>query len=214
MTTSPEQEEHRYRLWYLKDEVLRFVGHLDTVKLVERALRRAELPLVHTTGFSKKPRIIVSPPLPLGYTSRMELMDFALAEPREAEQLLNAITKLSQPRELFHKLRLLDNDEPKLSSVLHSMLVELAFVNQEKREFLTEKAVEEFMQALGKEKPNYTHGLLGWGVADGRLKLSASIRQDALPLSKFTKVLAEYFQARFVGGERIMLLKEDGGLAF
>ncbi len=214
MAPSSEQKEYRYRLWYLKDEVLRFVGHLDTVKLVERALRGAELPLIHTKGFSKKPKFITSPPLPLGYTSRMELLDFALTEPRNPGDVLKATSKFSQPRELFHKLRPLGDDEPRLNSVLHSMLVELVFVNEANEEFLNEELFEEFLQALGKEKSSFTHGLLGWGITDSRLKLNASVRKDAMPLSKFSKVMTAYFQARFVGGERVMLLKEDGGLAF
>lgn len=214
MPPPAKQKEHRYRLWYLKDEVLRFVGHVDTVKLVERALRATELPLVHTEGFSKRPKFVTCPSLPLGYTSRMELLDFALTEQRDPVAVLKSITAFSQPQELFHKLRLLDEGEPKLNSVLHSMLVELVFSDEDKNEFLTADAFDEFLQALGNEKDDLTHGLLGWGVADKRLKLNSSVRTDAMPLSKFTKVMAEYFHASFVGGERVMLLKEDGGLAF
>jgi len=208
------EKEHRYRLWYLKDDVLRFVGHIDTVKLVERALRAAELPLIHTRGFSKKPKFVTSPPLPLGYTSRMELLDFALTEPREPEEVLKNISEFSQPRELFHKLRRLTEGEPKLNNVLHSMLVELAFTDEERKEFLTADEFDEFLQALGNEKNDLTHGMLGWGVASNRLKLNTSVRADSMPLSQFTKVMAEYFHAKFVGGERVMLLRKDGGLAF
>lgn len=212
--TQNNEKEHRYRLWYLKDEVLRFVGHIDTVKLVERSLRAAELPLVHTKGFAKKPKFIACPPLPVGYTSRMELLDFALSERRDAESVLGSIIEFSQPRELFHKLKLLGKNEPKLNSVLHSMLVELVFVNKDNKEFLTADEFDEFLQALGNEKDELTRGMLGWGVANMRLKLNTSVRADSMPLSKFAKVAAEYFHAKFVGGERVMLLKKDGGLAF
>lgn len=212
--TQNRESEHRYRLWYLKDEVLRFVGHVDTVKLVERALRAAKLPLVHTKGFAKKPKFVACPPLPLGYTSRMELLDFTLTEKRDPNAILRNITAFSQPRELFHKLRLLDEDEPKLNSVMHSMLVELVFVDEEKKEFLTADEFDEFLQALGNEKSELTRGMLGWGVTNKRLKLNASVRADSMPLSKFAKVTSEYFHAKFLGGERAMLLRKDGGLAF
>jgi len=212
--TQNSEKEHRYRLWYLKDEVLRFIGHIDTVKLVERALRAAKLPLVHTKGFSKKPKFVACPPLPLGYTSRMELLDFALTEQRDPVAILKSIAAFSQPRELFHKLRSLDEGEPKLNSVLHSMLVELVFADEEKNEFLTADAFDEFLQVLGNEKDDLTRGMLGWGVANKRLKLNTGVRADSMPLSKFSKVMAEYFHAKFVGGERVMLLRKDGGLAF
>src|SRR4030042_6498720 len=124
MPKQGEQQEHRYRLWYLKDEVLRFVGHLDTVKLVERALRRAELPLAYTEGFAQKPKFITCPPLPVGFTSRMELLDFALVKPLGTVDMLKNLQSVSEPREVFHKLRPLRPAEHRLNRAVYSLLVE------------------------------------------------------------------------------------------
>ncbi len=59
---------------------LRFLGHLDLVRLWERALRRAQIPIAFTAGFHPMPRIITASALALGLTSTGEWVDFELAE--------------------------------------------------------------------------------------------------------------------------------------
>jgi hypothetical protein len=204
-----EVGEHRYRLWYMKDELLRFVGHLDTVNLVVRAMRRAGLPLVYTEGFSQKPRLITSPPLPLGFTSRMELMDFALTERVDPDEIAQSLKREEEPRKLIHRVRALSDADPKLSRVLYSSLVELMFKYDERE--MTDKDVEECLRELG---VNATCGLLGWGANDDRLRINCRVHTGALPLGKFAKDVANKLGTRLVVGERIMLLTKDGGLAF
>jgi hypothetical protein len=206
--------EHRYRLWYLKDEVVRLLGHLDTVRIVERMLRQAELPLVYTEGFSRKPKLTTCPPLPLGYTSRMELLDFHTYEKLDTNDALARLRKAAVPRSLFHKLRRLTEKELPLSKCLHSMLVELVFVNSDREEFLNEDCFATFLGGLSEEQLPAVKGMLGWGISAGRLKLNALVRGETMPLAKLTKVVREHFGADFVTGERVMFLREDGSLAY
>lgn len=84
----------RLRLDYAKGEPLRFVSHLDMLRLWERACRRARLPIAHTQGFNPRPRIALACPLPTGVTSRAEKVDLFLTarlDPREVLQRLNAV---------------------------------------------------------------------------------------------------------------------------
>ncbi len=208
------EAEFRYRVWFLKDEYLRLLGHLDTIRIIERALRQVELPLAYTEGFSKKPKLITSPPLPLGFTSRMELMDFSTLEPIDEAETLAMLKEATSPRRVFHKLRALGKDEPALSKCVHSMLVEQVFVNPARELFLDEDIFAGFVDSLEGERKRLLKGLIGWGVTDGLLKLNAEVRVNVLPLSKLTKEIASHFGADFVTGERVMLMREDGGLAF
>lgn len=83
----------RLRLDYAKGEPLRFVSHLDMLRLWERACRRARLPIAHTQGFNPRPRIALACPLPTGVTSRVEKVDLFLTErmdPREVLRRVNA----------------------------------------------------------------------------------------------------------------------------
>jgi len=47
----------------------------DILRLWQRALHRAEIPLAYSEGFSPHPRISLAAPLPIGVTSQAELMD-------------------------------------------------------------------------------------------------------------------------------------------
>jgi radical SAM family uncharacterized protein/radical SAM-linked protein len=67
-----------YRLRFAKVGRAAFLGHLDLVRLIARTLRRADLPLAMTRGFSPKPRLVFGPALGLGIPSLGELMDIDL----------------------------------------------------------------------------------------------------------------------------------------
>jgi radical SAM family uncharacterized protein/radical SAM-linked protein len=64
-----------FRIRYARGEAMRFVGHLDTIRAVERAFRRAGIPLAYTHGFNPRPKISWGPALPLGVTSEAEYLD-------------------------------------------------------------------------------------------------------------------------------------------
>ena len=56
-----------------------WISHLDLMRLVQRAFKRAGLPLTHTHGFNPRPSVSIALPLSVGVESRCELLDFALA---------------------------------------------------------------------------------------------------------------------------------------
>ena len=68
----------RIRITFAKQGALRYTGHLDLHKLWERAARRAELPLAYSQGFHPQPKMSIAAALPLGFSSRCEVMDMRL----------------------------------------------------------------------------------------------------------------------------------------
>ncbi len=74
----PERPVLRIRLSYEKNDVIRFIGHLDMVNTWRRAARRAGLPVHYSQGFHPQPAIGFGPPLPLGYRGFQEWMDIGL----------------------------------------------------------------------------------------------------------------------------------------
>ena len=77
----------RIRVRYSKVGNLRFVGHLDTQRLFERALRRANLPLRYTQGFNKRIRLNLASALPLGFISNSEVLDFWLDATMDSQEI-------------------------------------------------------------------------------------------------------------------------------
>lgn len=66
------------RVKYSKEKELQFIGHLDLVRVFERAVRRSSLPIAYSQGFNPKMRISYGTPLPLGITSDAEYADFEI----------------------------------------------------------------------------------------------------------------------------------------
>ncbi|MGZ9165530.1 MAG: TIGR03936 family radical SAM-associated protein [Anaerolineales bacterium] len=68
----------RIRITFAKQGPLRYTGHLDLHKLWERAARRAQIPLAYSRGFHPQPKMNIAAALPLGFSSRCEVMDMRL----------------------------------------------------------------------------------------------------------------------------------------
>lgn len=70
----------RVRITFTKQGALRYIGHLDLHRVWERAMRRAELPISYSQGFHPQPKISLAAALPLGFSSRAEVLDVRLNE--------------------------------------------------------------------------------------------------------------------------------------
>jgi radical SAM-linked protein len=86
----------RVRLRYAKLGKVRFTSHRDVARIWERALRKAELPVALTGGFSPRPRLSFGLALPTGAESVAELLDVELAsgldvDPDEIPARLTAV---------------------------------------------------------------------------------------------------------------------------
>jgi radical SAM-linked protein len=65
----------RLRVRFGRGEEIKFISHLDMMRLWERAIHRARIPLAYSEGFSPHPRLSLAVPLAVGVTSETELMD-------------------------------------------------------------------------------------------------------------------------------------------
>ena len=65
----------RLRIRFCRGQEVKFISHLDIMRLWQRALHRADISLAYSEGFSPHPRISLAAPLPIGVTSEAELMD-------------------------------------------------------------------------------------------------------------------------------------------
>lgn len=75
---SAPQQLQRLRVTFSRGTEAKYCSHLDLMRLWERALRRAMLPLAYSEGFSPHPRIALAAPLPVGVTGSKELMEVYL----------------------------------------------------------------------------------------------------------------------------------------
>lgn len=81
----------RIQITFSKQDALRYTGHLDLHKLWERAARRAELPLAYSQGFHPQPKMSIASALPLGFSSRCEVLDMKLERDIPLEGLCDTL---------------------------------------------------------------------------------------------------------------------------
>lgn len=83
------QKQYRYRVFYRKLGVLRFVSHLDWMRMLFRLISMLSLDVVYTQGFNPHPKVSLSPPLPMGVNGNCEFFDISLRNPAESGELCN-----------------------------------------------------------------------------------------------------------------------------
>ena len=86
-----DQPPVNYRVKYSVGENYRYASHLDITRTIYRALRRTDLPLQFSQGYSPLPKVSFCAPKSVGQISRSDFFDFAL----EGDYLANISRELN-----------------------------------------------------------------------------------------------------------------------
>ena len=88
------RKTQRLRFTFTKKGQEIFIGHLDMLRLLERAARRAALPVsTSLSPYSSRLRISTAMPLPLGASSQAELLEIILVEPRDPKEVAKGLER-------------------------------------------------------------------------------------------------------------------------
>lgn len=90
--TKPK-EHYIYRIKFTKGEEIKFIGHLDIMRMFQRAIKRAKLPVAYSQGFNPHQLLSFANPLTLGTTSEGEYGDFEMTEKIEPAIVMNELNK-------------------------------------------------------------------------------------------------------------------------
>ena len=117
----------RYRVRWTKEGRTRFVSARDQSSIWERAIRRADLPIAYSEGFTPHARVSFPDALPVGVASTGEYAELTFAAPIRAD---DALARLSAT--LPEGMDILTYTEvpagaPKLASLLRATLWELVW---------------------------------------------------------------------------------------
>ncbi len=77
-TDTVSDRVQRLRIVFACDDAVKYISHLDLMRVWERVLRRARVPILYSQGFSPHPRIAMAAPLAVGVSSEAELLDVVL----------------------------------------------------------------------------------------------------------------------------------------
>jgi hypothetical protein len=106
---------NRLLIKYAKSGDAAFLSHRDTMRILERALRRSDIPMVFSAGFSPRPRMSFSPALPLGVAAEAEYLEVSVEKDVDMSQ---AREKIDQGLPLglrVLEVQVLSSNMPKLS---------------------------------------------------------------------------------------------------
>ncbi|HLV36680.1 MAG TPA: TIGR03936 family radical SAM-associated protein [Spirillospora sp.] len=112
--------KQRLLITFGKSGALKYTSNLDTAKIWERVLRRADLPLLYSQGFNTRPRIQLASALPLGITSECELLDVSLKEIIPLEGVRERLLEVSPPGLDIYKVESIEVQYPTLQNRVKS----------------------------------------------------------------------------------------------
>src|SRR5512138_2246671 len=120
----------RARITFSKSGPLRYIGHLDLQTLWERAARRAGLPLAYSQGFHPQPKITFASALPLGFSSRAEVMDIRLQADVALDELPRRLAGALPAGIDVLAVRQVDDAEPALQTQVRSAEYEVTLLDE------------------------------------------------------------------------------------
>ena len=81
------------RIVFSKTGRAKYVSHLDLMRTMTRAFRRAQIPLWYTEGFNRHPYLTFAAPLSLGHEGLRETVDIRLEEDMPFEELISCLNE-------------------------------------------------------------------------------------------------------------------------
>lgn len=82
------------RVKFNKKNYLRYIGHLDLMRLFHRAFNKSGIKVKYSQGFNPQPKFSIGSPLSLGIESEEEYMDIDLEEKISEEKFIKSLNRV------------------------------------------------------------------------------------------------------------------------
>ena len=83
----------KLRIKFAKYGALKFIGHLDVMRFFQKAVRRADIDIAYTGGFSPHQIMSFAAPLGVGLESNGEYMDIEVNSVTSSKDMLEALNR-------------------------------------------------------------------------------------------------------------------------
>ncbi|MFI7627510.1 TIGR03936 family radical SAM-associated protein [Microbispora rosea] len=133
----------RLRVRYAKRGRLRFTSHRDISRAVERAVRRAGIPVAYSAGFSPHPKISYAGAAPTGVASEAEYLEIGVNRPCDPRRVRDDLDASLPPG--LDVLDVVEARDGNLADRLEGSVWELRLPGADPGE--AERAVKEFLSA-------------------------------------------------------------------
>lgn len=137
----------KVRIKFSKLGCMKFVGHLDTMRYFQKAIRRAELPIAYSEGFSPHMIMSFAAPLGVGITSCGEYFDMELTEEMSTDVICSRLNDtMAEGVEVLSARRVEDGKASKAMSLVAAADYEIAFRPGKEYSPQWKTAIQEYYQ--------------------------------------------------------------------
>lgn len=131
----------RLRLKFKKEGPIRFVGHLDLMRTMQKTFRRAELPIAYSEGFSPHQIFSFAAALAVGVSSEAEYMDLSLTEEKDVQWVIDAVNHVAPAGIKIIEGVVIQSKEPKAMACLAAASYDI----KQLQPIITETMIENLM---------------------------------------------------------------------
>lgn len=138
------------RIKFRKYGIMRFIGHLDVMRYFQKAMRRADIPIAFTGGYSPHMIMSFAQPLGVGITSDGEYLDVELTKEissQNAVSQLNAV--MTEGIEVVSFVKIPDDKKCSGMTIVSAARYRIIPLKSKKSIYLTESVPEEWKQRAG-----------------------------------------------------------------
>lgn len=120
----------RFRLRFEKTGAAALLGHLDLIRELPRAIRRAGVRTAYTQGFHPKPDMTFGPALSLGVASLDEYLDVRLIDAPGPQELVSRLVDATSGGLRFLQAVQLSPGDPNVSAIITGARYVIAFAHK------------------------------------------------------------------------------------
>jgi radical SAM-linked protein len=151
--TVPISEMLNIRVFYNKKGRAKYISHLDITRCMQRALKRAGLPVWYTEGFNPHIYLTFALPLSLGYESESETMDLRLVTPVDFNEVKDRLNAALPPDIRVTKVQLQKNKPEVIKKALYEITLKSDTVAGDiLKEYLEQMFAQEKIEVMKKTK--------------------------------------------------------------
>lgn len=125
----------KLRLKFSKNGPVKFIGHLDVMRYFQKAIRRADLDIRYSEGFSPHQLLSFAQPLSVGATSDGEYLDIVLNSMVSAEDVVNRLNEVMNEGIRILSARELSENEEKAMTLSYAARYIIRFRESLKPDF-------------------------------------------------------------------------------
>lgn len=136
------------RVKFNKHGAIRFIGHLDVMRFFQKTIRRAEIDVAYTKGFSPHQIMSFAQPLSVGHESNGEYMDIEVNSIESCEDIKNRLNAASVPGIEITSVKVLPDNAGNAMASVAAALYTVYFRDGREPDFLASKSMQTALEEL------------------------------------------------------------------